>query len=117
MTFGIDLGFTDGCTSGSSCWIDAEEAWICDPCCLLAERKQTYQNVACDIEQAVQEDEMVNSIVQQKGRIGLEAFVLILVLAIVSLAPAHAQEAGGTILGVVTDPSGGAGGSANVNIK
>jgi hypothetical protein len=73
--------------------------------------------MAGDIEQAVQEDEMANSIVQQKGRIGMEAFVLILVLAIASLAPVYAQEAGGTILGVVADPSGAAVGNANVTIR
>jgi hypothetical protein len=60
---------------------------------------------------------MLNSLTQQMKRIGMPAFVLILVLAIVSLAPAHAQEAGGTILGVVTDQSGAAVASANVTIK
>src|SRR5712691_11210568 len=60
---------------------------------------------------------MRTSLRQQKKRIAIQAFVLMLVLVIVSLAAAHAQEAGGTILGVVTDPSGAAVGNANVSIK
>ena len=47
----------------------------------------------------------------------LRAFVLTLLLCCVSMAPVAAQEAGGTIVGTVTDPSGAAVGSANVTIK
>src|SRR5258708_4420644 len=60
---------------------------------------------------------MMNSLRQQKKRIAIKAFVLMLVLVIVSLAAAHAQEAGGTILGGVKDPSSAAVGNANVSIK
>src|SRR6266851_8478822 len=60
---------------------------------------------------------MLNSLTQQKKRIGIQAFVLIFVLVIFSFAVARAQEAGGTILGVVTDSSGAAVASANVTIK
>jgi len=65
----------------------------------------------------VKEEEMLNSLTQQKKRIGIQAFVLIFVLVIFSFAVARAQEAGGTILGVVTDSSGAAVASANVTIK
>ncbi len=43
--------------------------------------------------------------------------MLILILSVVSLLPIRAQESGGTILGVLTDPSGAAVGNANVTIK
>src|SRR5260370_29467364 len=46
-----------------------------------------------------------------------EAFLLILLVSLVSLLPIRAQESGGTILGVVTDPSGAAVANANVSIK
>src|SRR5260370_11244738 len=46
-----------------------------------------------------------------------EAFLLILLVSLVSVLPIRAQESGGTILGVVTDPSGAAVANANVSIK
>lgn len=48
---------------------------------------------------------------------GLRGFVGTLLLALVSLAPVAGQEAGGSIVGTVTDPSGAAVASANVTIK
>src|ERR1700739_1037627 len=70
----------------------------------------------CEIERGVKEGEM-NSTGLQKRRIEIRATVLILVITFVSLAPAHAQEAGGTIVGAVTDPSGAAVASANMTIR
>jgi hypothetical protein len=54
-----------------------------------------------------------------KGRhlLRLRKFVVALLLFFVSIAPAAAQEAGGTITGSATDPSGAAVGGANVTIK
>ncbi len=60
---------------------------------------------------------MVNSLTQQKKRMGMQAFVLIFVLVIFSLPAAYAQQAGGTIAGSVTDPSGAAVVGANVTIR
>jgi hypothetical protein len=48
---------------------------------------------------------------------GLQTIVLTLLLCFVSITPVAAQEAGGTIVGTVADPSGAAVGSANVTIK
>jgi len=47
----------------------------------------------------------------------LRTFVMTLLLYFVSIGPVAAQEAGGTIIGTVTDPSGAALASANVTIK
>jgi len=54
-----------------------------------------------------------------RGRLGLKlrTFFVTLLLFFVSSAPVVAQEAGGTIVGTVTDPTGAAVGSANVTIK
>src|SRR5258706_13179769 len=54
-----------------------------------------------------------------RGRLGLKlrTFFVTLLLFFVSSAPVVAQEAGGTIVGTVTDPTGAAVRSANVTIK
>jgi len=54
-----------------------------------------------------------------RGRRGLRlrTFVVTLLLFLVSIASVAAQEAGGTIVGTVTDPTGAEVGSANVTIK
>jgi Carboxypeptidase regulatory-like domain/TonB dependent receptor len=51
------------------------------------------------------------------GTQALSAIGLIVVLMVVPLRHLRAQEAGGTIVGTVTDPSGAAVASANVSIK
>jgi hypothetical protein len=48
---------------------------------------------------------------------GLQTFVVTLLLFFVSITPVAAQEAGGTIVGTVTDPSGATVRGANVTIK
>jgi hypothetical protein len=60
---------------------------------------------------------MRNSLGLQKRWGGLRKCVLILGMAMAWLAPVEAQEAGGTIVGTVMDPSGAAVASANVKIK
>ena len=60
---------------------------------------------------------MMNSMTQQNRGIGLRAFALAVILMIGSCASTRAQEAGGTIVGTVTDPSGAAVANANVTIK
>ena len=70
-----------------------------------------------EIERGMLEDEMRNSLEPKKRRRGLRGCVLILVMAMVSLVPSHAQEAGGTIVGTVTDPSGAAIANANMTVR
>jgi hypothetical protein len=60
---------------------------------------------------------MRNSLGLQKRWVGLRKCVLILGMAMAWLTPVEAQEAGGTIIGTVMDPSGAAVASANVTIK
>jgi outer membrane receptor protein involved in Fe transport len=60
---------------------------------------------------------MAKSLERQKNRIEIPTCVLIFAMAIVSLVPTHAQEAGGTIVGTVTDPSGAAVANANMTIR
>jgi outer membrane receptor protein involved in Fe transport len=60
---------------------------------------------------------MLSSVSSQNCRGGMKLLVLILALAMGWLIPVRAQEAGGTILGVVSDPSGGTVGDAQVTIK
>jgi hypothetical protein len=64
---------------------------------------------------------MANSIRQKKTSIGTRVLAamtrLIVVLMIVSWPSLRAQEAGGTIVGSVTDPSGAAVASANMTIR
>lgn len=59
----------------------------------------------------------MNSISQRLFRTGLRTFAGTLLLFSVSIMPVAAQEAGGTIVGTVTDPSGAALADANVSIK
>jgi len=70
-----------------------------------------------EIEWGVEEREMVNSPRLQKRRTEIRAAILLLAMAILWLAPVRAQEAGGTIVGAVTDPSGAAVASANMTIR
>jgi len=60
---------------------------------------------------------MRNSLGLQKRWGGLRRSVLMLVMATAWLTPVEAQEAGGTIVGTVMDPSGAAVASASVTIK
>ena len=60
---------------------------------------------------------MANPLTQVNKRVGIQAPVLIFVLAILSLTVARAQQSGGTIAGAVTDPSGAAVAGANVTIR
>jgi hypothetical protein len=60
---------------------------------------------------------MINSVVRRRCATRVRTLVVTLILFLVSLAPIAAQEAGGTIVGTVTDPSGAAVASANVSIK
>jgi len=60
---------------------------------------------------------MMNHGEKEGRRLGLRTFVVTLLLFFVSIAPLAAQEAGGTIVGTATDPSGAAVGSANVTVK
>src|SRR5258708_27253937 len=64
---------------------------------------------------------MANSMSQKNMSLGTLALtamiVLIVVLGMVASPPLSAQEAGGTIVGTVTDPSGAAVASASVIIK
>jgi len=60
---------------------------------------------------------MLKSIARKVDKQWSGAFFLMLLLCANSLLPIRAQEAGGTIVGVVTDPSGAAVGGANVAIK
>jgi len=60
---------------------------------------------------------MLSSMNSQNRRRGIETVVLILFLVLGWLAPLLAQEAGGTIVGTVADPSGAAVANANVTIK
>lgn len=60
---------------------------------------------------------MLKSIARKVDKQWSGAFFLMLLLCANSLLPIRAQEAGGTIVGVVTDPSGAAVGGANVSIK
>src|SRR5580704_13173369 len=60
---------------------------------------------------------MRNSLGLQKRWVGLRKCVLILGMAMAWLAPVEAQEAGGTIVGTVMDPSGAAVASASVTIR
>src|SRR6266481_4239377 len=70
-----------------------------------------------EIEWSVEESEMVNSPRLQKRRMEIRASILLLTMAILWLAPVRAQEAGGTIVGAVSDPSGAAVASANMTIR
>jgi hypothetical protein len=60
---------------------------------------------------------MRNSLGLQKRWVGLRKCVLVLGMAMAWLAPVEAQEAGGTIVGTVMDPSGAAVASASVTIR
>jgi hypothetical protein len=64
---------------------------------------------------------MTNSMMRKKASVGTRALAaticLMVVLMIVPFPLLRAQEAGGTIVGTVTDPSGAAVASANVTIK
>jgi hypothetical protein len=60
---------------------------------------------------------MMNHGAKERRGLRLRTFVVTLLLFFVSIAPVVAQEAGGTIVGTVTDPSGAALASANVTIK
>src|SRR6266850_26549 len=70
-----------------------------------------------EIEWGVEESEIVNSPRLQKRRMAVRASILLLTMAILWLAPVRAQEAGGTIVGSVSDPSGAAVASANMTIR
>ena len=59
----------------------------------------------------------MNSILQQLSRTWLRTILRLLVLCLVSITSVVAQEAGGTIVGTVTDPSGAAVANVNVAIK
>ena len=52
-----------------------------------------------------------------RGIVGNAAIALLFLACVLGTAPMRAQEAGGTVLGVVTDASGGAVINANVTIK
>jgi hypothetical protein len=60
---------------------------------------------------------MINRGASGRRESRLRTFVVTLLLFFVSIAPVAAQEAGGTIVGTVTDPTGAAVGSANLTIK
>ncbi len=70
-----------------------------------------------ETERGMKEGGMAKSLELQKNRIGIRTCVLIFAMVIVSLAPTHAQEAGGTIVGTVTDPTGAAVANANMTIR
>lgn len=59
---------------------------------------------------------MINYVARGGWGSGLRAFVVTLLFFFVSITTIDAQEAGGTIVGTVTDPSGAAVASANVTI-
>jgi hypothetical protein len=65
----------------------------------------------------VKEGEIVKFPTQSTNHSGTKAFLLVSALAILSLVSAHAQEAGGTVTGTVSDPSGAAVVNASVTIK
>src|SRR5260370_5630383 len=65
----------------------------------------------------VREVAMINRGARERRGLRLRTVVVTLLLFFVSIAPVAAQEAGGTIVGTVTDPTGAAVGSANVTIK
>src|SRR5260370_20944987 len=70
-----------------------------------------------ETERGMKEGGMAKSLELQKNRIGIRTCVLIFAMVIVSLAPTQAQEAGGTIVGTVTDPTGAAVANANMTIR
>ena len=65
----------------------------------------------------VKEGEIVKYLARSRKHSGTKVFFLVFALATLSLVSAHAQEAGGTVTGTVSDPSGAAVVNANVTIK
>ncbi len=60
---------------------------------------------------------MINHGAREGWGPGLRTSVVMLLLFFGSISPVAAQEAGGTIVGTVTDPSGAAVANANVTVK
>ena len=60
---------------------------------------------------------MMNHRAKERRGLRLRTLIVTLLLFFFSIAPGEAQEAGGTIVGTATDPSGAGVGSADVTIR